>query len=67
MARRVWLSCSPSLAEIFAAVDAELRELFPRLERGMGHLRAREKKALLKQRGVNWLTPMELNRRVRFD
>ncbi len=60
------IEADPTVAHIFQEVDAELQKRYPERRRGQCHARWRTKKALLKERGVDWLSPPDLNPFTRY-
>ncbi len=66
----VWtdpIETDTTFADIFQEVDAELQRRYPKPRRGQCHARWHTKKALLKERGVDWLSPQDLNPHMLFD
>ena len=54
-------------AEAFLEVEAIIRARFPELRMGQCHQIWRMKKQLLKERGISWLGPSDLNPYNRYD
>ncbi len=54
-------------SEVFADVERELASLYSVRRRGMCHTVWRKKKLLLRSRGVDWISPADLNPYHRFD
>ncbi len=66
----VWndpIETDTTFADVFQEVDAELQRRYPKPRRGQCHARWHTKKALLKERGVDWLSPQDLNPHMLFD
>ena len=61
------IETDPTFADILQEVDAEVQRRHPTQGLGQCHLRWRTKRALLKERGVEWLSPPDLNPSHRFD
>ena len=61
------IETDPRFADIFREVDAELDRRYPERRRGQCHRRWGAKRSLLKERGIEWLSPPDLNPYVRFD
>ncbi len=61
------IATDPAFAQIFVEIDAELEKLFPEKRMGQCHSVWRAKKIMLKERGIDWLTPVDLNPSVIFD
>ena len=57
----------PEHANLFAEVEQEVTARYPERRRGRCHRVWRMKKALLLDRGLDWLSPSELNPFHRFD
>ena len=57
----------PQFAGVFNEVGKQIEEEFPQKRRGQCHSIWRRKKALLKTRGIDWLSPSEINPYHRFD
>ncbi len=60
------IESDPAFADIFQEVDAELQRRYPKRRRLQRLARWRTKKALLKERGVDWLSPPDLNPFARY-
>ncbi len=61
------IEADPTFADTFQEVDAELQTRYPKRRRGQCHARWRTKRALLKERGIDWLSPHDLNPYARVD
>ena len=61
------LEDSPELQSVFREVDRIVDERLPSHEMGMCYPKWDLRKALLRERGVSWLSPSELNPHVIFD
>ena len=61
------IETDPAFADILQEVDAEVQTRHPTQGLGQCHLRWRTKRALLKELGVEWLSPPDLNPYHRFD
>ena len=60
------IESDPTFADIFQEVDAELQRRYPKRRRLQRLARWRTKKALLKERGVDWLSPPDLHPFARY-
>lgn len=61
------LSDSDEHADTFQEIDAIIQAKFPVPRRGQCHRIWRMKKCLLKERGISWLCPSDLNPYNRYD
>ena len=61
------IEADPTFADTFQEVDAELQRRYPQRRRGQVHSLWHRKKALLRERGIDWLSPHDLNPYARFD
>ena len=57
----------PEWVEVIQKVDAELKAAYPKLRRGLCHENWRRKQAMLKERGVDWISPRDLNPGTLYD
>jgi hypothetical protein len=61
------IESDPTFVQDFAEVGAEIHKLYPERRRGQCHRLWRRKKAMLRERGIDWLSPYDLNPFARFD
>ena len=61
------IATDPAFAQIFGEINAELEKRRPEKRIGQCHSLWRAKKAMLKERGIDWLSPFDLNPFMRFD
>ena len=61
------IATDPAFTQIFEEIDNELEKLFPEKRMGQCHSVWRAKKTMLKERGIDWLSPIDLNPYIRFD
>ena len=61
------IETDPAFVHTFEEISADLEKLFPEKKMGQCHSRWNAKKTMLKERGIDWVTPYQLNPFMRFD